>query len=187
MYMVYTFADEKPMQCDLCGKQFKHLDHLNRHHREVHQNRYRYRCDRCGHGMAKLAYLKVHKCGRVRRLQQISDAPSMVDNDTEKYNLVEDATPSTIPDMTSDATVYSATLFVNTVTREVQLDGPLVHVADHFVGNELNDYCTNQFTPTELLEPTERCEEIENNNLLVNAINSNEHIISFRDSLISSS
>ena len=45
---------------------------MRKHRRTQHYKRYRYRCDKCGHGMEKESYLKTHKCERVRR-KEVTD------------------------------------------------------------------------------------------------------------------
>jgi KRAB domain-containing zinc finger protein len=62
-------TSERNVQCATCGKCFKNKHQENKHRILVHENRYRYRCNKCGHGMAKKIYLESHKCGRVRRKQ----------------------------------------------------------------------------------------------------------------------
>ena len=48
--------------CDACGKTFKDRGTMNAHRRTQHLGQYRYRCDRCGHGVEKRSYLKTHRC-----------------------------------------------------------------------------------------------------------------------------
>ena len=55
--------------CELCGKTFKTKQAVTKHQRSVHSNKYPYHCDKCGHGVEKIQYLKSHRCGHVRRSQ----------------------------------------------------------------------------------------------------------------------
>ena len=70
------------IQCELCGKRFKTPQHAYQHRKTVHEGRYRFRCEKCGHGMEKEQYLKSHRCGRVRRIQdnEISDMPGGIND-----------------------------------------------------------------------------------------------------------
>ena len=93
-------TNERNIPCTICGKYFKNKHQENKHRVQVHENRYRYRCTKCGHGMAKQVYLENHKCGRVRRKQGNDkgvDAPVLPANGTdipEQSTLVLDATTS---------------------------------------------------------------------------------------------
>lgn len=62
-------SEERNIQCPVCGKCFKNKDQEHDHRMAVHEGRYKYRCNKCGHGMAKKIYLDSHRCGRVRRIQ----------------------------------------------------------------------------------------------------------------------
>ena len=35
---------------------------MRAHHRTQHLGQYRYRCDKCGHGVEKRSYLHTHRC-----------------------------------------------------------------------------------------------------------------------------
>ena len=71
-YVIFIVVDLPGEQCELCGKMFKTRVDMRKHRRTQHYKRYRYRCDKCGHGMEKESYLKTHKCERVRR-KEVTD------------------------------------------------------------------------------------------------------------------
>lgn len=108
------------MQCDLCGKQFKHLDHLNRHRREIHQNKYRYHCEKCGHGVAKLSYLKAHKCGRIRRAQSSQCEPDKNDSNQTRLDTAKETQSVNSENEQSERFVYSDELFTGTQDKPAE-------------------------------------------------------------------
>ena len=52
----------------------------------VHKGRYRYHCDKCGHGLEKKSYLATHRCNRVRRdgRKDGSDTKKIKKSETKK-------------------------------------------------------------------------------------------------------
>ena len=76
------FAEYRKVQCDICLKFFKNKAQETSHRTKVHENRYKFKCEKCGHGMSKQSYLDAHKCGRVRRVQNKSER-STKNSDTQ--------------------------------------------------------------------------------------------------------
>ena len=64
---------------------FKTEQDVKRHKRTQHLGVYRYHCEKCGHGMEKLSYLKSHKCGRIRRINE--DRAEYVDHDVKRSKI----------------------------------------------------------------------------------------------------
>ena len=52
-------TNEKPYECDVCEKRFRHSDTLQKHMR-IHTNEKPYECDVCDEAFRQLGHLKIH-------------------------------------------------------------------------------------------------------------------------------
>lgn len=85
--------------CDHCGKSFKTSNDLQKHIKTIHQKKYRFYCNLCGHGVNKMSYLQSHRCGHVRRNQNENtpvdtSVPSVITDSAppmEKFDTLEAA------------------------------------------------------------------------------------------------
>ncbi|KAK2143019.1 hypothetical protein LSH36_887g02093 [Paralvinella palmiformis] len=106
-----THTEERNIQCPVCGKCFKNKDQERDHRLAVHEGRYKYRCSKCGHGMAKKIYLENHRCGRVRRIQDGEKAVKL--SELRKLaNISRASSSSKPPEMLDNEQILRTSYFV---------------------------------------------------------------------------
>ena len=71
---------------------------MTRHIKQVHNKKYPYTCDKCGHGVDRLSFLSTHKCGRVRREPDIKPVQMLImppaEQDAAKVHVKSEETPT---------------------------------------------------------------------------------------------
>jgi len=131
MNLFVPSTDVRPFQCEICGNSFKTRAAVVKHQNAMHYNKYTYYCDKCGHGVSKLAYLQSHKCGRIRRSQGAREGPKAAESvatTTEPIQVIQAQTIilpelTTLPKMETHQLVYDDQLDKDGVAQDAEL-GP---------------------------------------------------------------